>query len=542
MSSSQEQDPLDPETDIYWDPSLLKVPPLPPPKRTPASDPKSSQGSQHTNESYRLAPAPSASPETPKTIEPAPNCSTTLKRPAGPSLPNKPVTEKEPQLGETEAKKLKETATAFGFGTECQKNQMEVNRATDGFRKLYVGALGPNTTEKSLEMHFKKFGEVLVAQVLRERDTGMTKGFGFVTMKDPLSCHKILRQSVHIVDNRTIRVSLTHGARNTSHEWKPANPAKHEEKIALIHEVAQIEVREGRIYVGPLPDNVMPNSLAAQFSQYGIVAGSNVSRAVNNTMKKNFGVVSYKETMPVKRVLQNPRHFVNEKYVDITLSKFGMEVLLSNTVLFIWNLEWTVSNEELLRYFQQFGSIFRAMHIFNPFTGEKKGYGFVDFVDGNVVKRCTQGANNSKMFEIKGQRGWFGKYLPKNLKRDLMYMEDRVGNMLLQQLYQKVPDSGTWGGGQDHQKSIKDAGGAKTVTCKLPRNMLSVVVGEDGKIITEIARDSHTKITLVKSQPTEDTCLFHLVGSPGNTKTAQYMMQIKIKEKMTKGSAPRYNR
>jgi len=166
----------------------------------------------------------------------------------------------------------------------------------------------------------------------------------------------------------------------------------------------------------------------------------------------------------------------------------------------------------------------------------------VDFVDGNVVKRCTQGANNSKMFEIKGQRGWYGKYLPKNLKRDLMYMEDRVGNMLLKQLYQKVPDSGTWGGGQDHQQSIKDAGGAKTVTCKLPRNMLSVVVGEDGKIISEIARDSHTKITLVKSQPTEDTCLFHLVGSPANTKTAQYMMQIKIKEKMTKGAAQRYNR
>ena len=94
----------------------------------------------------------------------------------------------------------------------------------------------------------------------------------------------------------------------------------------------------------------MPNSLAAQFSQYGIVAGSNVSRAANNTMKKNFGVVSYKETMPVKRVLQNPRHFVNEKYVDITLSKFGMEVLLSNTILWIWSLEWTVNNDDLVRW------------------------------------------------------------------------------------------------------------------------------------------------------------------------------------------------
>ena len=68
------------------------------------------------------------------------------------------------------------------------------------------------------------------------------------------------------------------------------------------------------------------------------------------------------------------------------------------------------------RYFQQFGSIFRAMHIFNPFTGEKKGYGFVDFVDFNVVKRCTHGGSNSKMFQIHGQQAWYGKFLPRNIK------------------------------------------------------------------------------------------------------------------------------
>ena len=75
------------------------------------------------------------------------------------------VETKEPQLGETEAKKLKQTATAFGFGQESQKHQLEVQQATDGFRKLYVGALGPNTTERSLEQYFAQYGTVLVTQV-----------------------------------------------------------------------------------------------------------------------------------------------------------------------------------------------------------------------------------------------------------------------------------------------------------------------------------------------------------------------------------------
>jgi len=531
--SVQEQDPLDPHNDIFWEgPEAIRKNISKNPETITVEDPPVIE------EPYRLKPpspppAPAAS-----SSDPAPNSNTTLKRAAGPCKPNTPV-HKEPELSEPDAKRLRETATAFGFGQEVLANQIKVNEATEGFRKLYVGALGPNTTERSLEQYFNQYGKVAYCQVIRERDTGMTKGFGFVTMQEPAMCQKILAQSVHVVDTRTIRVSLTHSTK--TYEWKPPNPRRHEEKIELIHEVGKIEVREGRVYVGPLPDNVSPNILASHFSQYGVVASSNVSRAVHNTMKKNFGVVCFSETMPVKRVLQNPRHYINEQYVDITLSKFAMETFLSPTTLWLWEVAWSVTKEDITRYFTQFGAVFRSMHILNPMTGEKKGYGFVDFVDPGNVRKACHGSQNQKFFEVKGQRGCYGKNLPKNLKRDLMYMEDRFGNLLLRQLYQRVPDSGTWGGGGDHQESLKQQG-AKTTTCKLPKSMLNVVVGEDGKIVADIARDSKTKISLIKSAPQEDTCLFHIVGSPENCKTAQYMMQIKIKEKLAKGNQGRYNR
>ena len=83
----------------------------------------------------------------------------------------------------------------------------------------------------------------------------------------------------------------------------------------------------------------------------------------------------------------------------------------------------------------------------------------------------------------------------------------------------------------------------KTVTCKLPRTMLPVVIGEDGKIVTDIARDANVKITLVKGGPHEESALFNLLGGPQAVKTAQYMMQIKIKERLAKGEGGiRYNR
>jgi cold-inducible RNA-binding protein len=49
-------------------------------------------------------------------------------------------------------------------------------------KKLYVGNLSYNVTSSSLEEMFSKFGEVRSAQVIQDRDSGRSKGFGFVEM------------------------------------------------------------------------------------------------------------------------------------------------------------------------------------------------------------------------------------------------------------------------------------------------------------------------------------------------------------------------
>lgn len=50
--------------------------------------------------------------------------------------------------------------------------------------KLYVGNLSYETTNASLEELFAPFGAVRSAQVIQDRDTGRSKGFGFVEMAD----------------------------------------------------------------------------------------------------------------------------------------------------------------------------------------------------------------------------------------------------------------------------------------------------------------------------------------------------------------------
>lgn len=49
--------------------------------------------------------------------------------------------------------------------------------------KLYVGKLSYDTTEDELKAAFATFGAVVSAQVIKDRESGQSKGFGFVEME-----------------------------------------------------------------------------------------------------------------------------------------------------------------------------------------------------------------------------------------------------------------------------------------------------------------------------------------------------------------------
>ncbi len=51
--------------------------------------------------------------------------------------------------------------------------------------KLYVGNLSFKTTDDSLRAAFEQFGEVSSAQIVMDRETGRSRGFGFVEFTDP---------------------------------------------------------------------------------------------------------------------------------------------------------------------------------------------------------------------------------------------------------------------------------------------------------------------------------------------------------------------
>ncbi len=60
-------------------------------------------------------------------------------------------------------------------------------------KRLYVGNLSFNVTNESLEELFSQFGPVQSAQVVMDRDSGRSKGFGFVEMGDDNAAQQAIR-------------------------------------------------------------------------------------------------------------------------------------------------------------------------------------------------------------------------------------------------------------------------------------------------------------------------------------------------------------
>ena len=59
--------------------------------------------------------------------------------------------------------------------------------------KLYVGGLPYSVNDTDLEAMFAEFGKVMSAAVIKDRDSGQSKGFGFVELDDNEAAQKAIQ-------------------------------------------------------------------------------------------------------------------------------------------------------------------------------------------------------------------------------------------------------------------------------------------------------------------------------------------------------------
>ena len=74
-------------------------------------------------------------------------------------------------------------------------------------KNIYVGNLSYDSNEESLRSLFEQYGTVHSAKVITDRDTGRSRGFGFVEMDGEGSDAAIEALNGYELDGRALRVN-----------------------------------------------------------------------------------------------------------------------------------------------------------------------------------------------------------------------------------------------------------------------------------------------------------------------------------------------
>jgi len=75
-------------------------------------------------------------------------------------------------------------------------------------KNIYVGNISFRTTEQDLDAAFSAYGQVERVQIVKDRETGQSRGFGFVEMANPAEADKAIA-ALHGTDlgGRTLTVN-----------------------------------------------------------------------------------------------------------------------------------------------------------------------------------------------------------------------------------------------------------------------------------------------------------------------------------------------
>ncbi len=165
--------------------------------------------------------------------------------------------------------------------------------------------------------YFARFGEVIDCVVMKNAETGRSRGFGFVTFADPTNIEAVLLNCPHNLDGRTIDPK----ACNPRSMQKPKKATtQHCPKVInllgrLIRSLAKALVVQ--VFLGGLPSSITETDLRSFFSRYGEVVEVVIMYDQEKKKSRGFGFLSFGDEVACSRAVAE--HFVNiqNKQVEI---------------------------------------------------------------------------------------------------------------------------------------------------------------------------------------------------------------------------------
>lgn len=82
-------------------------------------------------------------------------------------------------------------------------------KASKNIYRLFVGNLPWTVSHQQLKGYFKEFGRVINANVIFDKKTGLSRGYGFVTVNSLKAVEKIENEQKHVLEGNYLNIQKT---------------------------------------------------------------------------------------------------------------------------------------------------------------------------------------------------------------------------------------------------------------------------------------------------------------------------------------------
>ncbi|KZV47854.1 hypothetical protein F511_38531 [Dorcoceras hygrometricum] len=192
--------------------------------------------------------------------------------------------------------------------------------------EIFIGGLSRDVSEDDLMELCEPFGDVFEIRVVKNRDTGESKGFAFVTFKRKDEAQKAIEKLCSKeFKGRTLRCSLSETKYrlfigNVPKGWTDDEFRKIIEATGPGAETIEL-IKVKALYVKNIPENTPTEQLKELFERHGEVIKV-VMPPAKSGGKRDFGFVHYAErSSALKAVKDSEKYEINGQVLEVVLAK-----------------------------------------------------------------------------------------------------------------------------------------------------------------------------------------------------------------------------
>jgi len=192
------------------------------------------------------------------------------------------------------------------------------NEDQDEAGKIFIGGIHRSTTQDGLKHYFEKFGEVTICKLMIDKETGNSRGFGFVTYADPACIGQVMASKPHTLDGKII-------------DPKPCSP-KH---VLQQKKLGAQFPKTHKVFLGGISMEATEEDVKAHFIKYGNVVEVNfvVDKTDSTRPHKGFGFVTFEEESSVDQAVAKHYHIIKDKRTEAKRAETKDKTNGSNMVM-----------------------------------------------------------------------------------------------------------------------------------------------------------------------------------------------------------------